>query len=159
MMDPLAFLTWQFVMFALFVATLMYILRTVLEYFFPKLTTAKIWNSLLLMILPVLIGGFLGWFLNAYPYATGLTTKMDHLAYGSVAGLLSTIIFKVVKELLGSKISQAITGVMGVVSNVTGAPAPVVYGPPQPPPVIYGPPQPPVMVPPPAAPPPPPPAP
>ena len=125
-MDPLAFLTWQFVMFSLFVAAIMYVLRTIVEYAIPKAKTAKLWNSLLLMILPVIIGGLMGWLLKAYPYATGLTSIGDHIGYGSVAGLLSTIVFKVVKELLGSKIAAAAQGVLSAVSGATGGVVPVV---------------------------------
>lgn len=142
-MDPLAFLTWQFVMFSLFVAAIMFVLRTIVEFAIPKAKTSALWNSLLLMILPVILGGFLGWIFKAYPYSTGLDTQLDHLAYGSVAGLLSTILFKVIKELLGSKITAAAQGALNAINGtvttttVVGSPdAPVAPGEEDPPPVL-----------------------
>lgn len=118
-MDPLAFLTWQFIMFSLFVYAVMWVLRLTVEFFIPVAKTAKIWTSFLLLILPVIIGGLLGWGFKVYPYATGLTSSGDHIAYGSVAGLLSTLLFKVIKELLGSKITAAIQGAVGAVTGGT----------------------------------------
>ena len=120
-MDPLAFLSWQFVMFSLFVATIMYVLRTILEFFIPKLTVFVLWNSLLLMILPVFIGAGLGRLLTSYPFANGFTTITEHVGYGAVAGLLSTVLFKVIKELLIGKVS----GVVNTVLNTVGATPPV----------------------------------
>lgn len=125
-MDPLAFLTWQFVMFSLVIAAIMYVLRTILEFFIPKLMTFKLWNSLLLMILPILIGVGLGDWWKMYPYAIGLTTNGEHMGYGAVAGLLSTVLFKVIKELLANKIVAVGTTIGGVVNTVfnSGTPAP-----------------------------------
>lgn len=129
-MDPLAFLSWQFVMFSLFVAVIMQILRTILEYFFPRLTTLKIWNSLLLMLLPIFIGALLGKLLPTYPFATGFTTTFEHIGYGAVAGLLSTVLFKVIKELLVGKV----TGLVGGVMNTIGIGGTQTIPPPPPPP-------------------------
>jgi hypothetical protein len=117
-MDPLAFLTWQFVLFSLIVAAIMYVFRTILEFCFPQLTTIKVWNSLLLMLLPIFIGAGLGLWWKMYPYATGLTTSAEHIGYGAVAGLLSTVLFKVIKELLVNKITNTVSTIGGVVGGV-----------------------------------------
>lgn len=112
-MDPLSFLTWQFVLFSLVVAVIMYVTRTILEYCIPKLIDTRLWNSLLLMLLPVFIGAGLGGWWKMYPYATGLTTISEHVGYGAVAGLLSTLLFKIIKELLMQKMG----GMLGVNST------------------------------------------
>lgn len=117
-MDPLAFLSWQFVMFSLVIAAIMYVIRTILEFFIPKLMNFKIWNSLLLMLLPIFIGASLGDWWKMYPYAIGLTTTSEHIAYGAVAGLLSTVLFKVIKELLINKVVAVGTTIGGVVNTV-----------------------------------------
>jgi len=126
-MDPLAFLSWQFVMFSLFVATIMYVLRTVFENIFPKLKTYQLWNSLFLMIMPIFIGAGLGGALKMYPYAIGFTTTSTHVGYGAVAGLLSTVLFKVIKELLIGKAQAVVGGVLtavGVTTTTTTAVGP-----------------------------------
>ena len=140
-MDPLAFLSWQFVMFSLFVATIMYVLRTVLESIFPKLATYQLLNSLFLMVLPVFIGAGLGDALKMYPYATGFTTTVTHVGYGAVAGLLSTILFKVIKELLVGKVTAIVGGALtavGVTTTTTTVAAPQSPGPNDGPPSGFG---------------------
>ena len=134
-MDPLAFLTWQFVMFSLFVSVIMFVIRTVLEYFVPKLKTLKIWNSLLLLLLPVFIGATLGGLLKMYPYATGLTTTVEHVGYGSVAGMMSTILFKIIKELLINKVTSIFGGIGGQPMPPQQPPGGMMGVPPQPPPM------------------------
>src|SRR5271166_1694185 len=106
-MDPLSFLTPSFILFSLFIMAIMYMLRTSLEYFLPSVKTNGFWNDFLLLTLPIVIGCVLGYVFKAYPYGTGFTANSTHSIYGSVAGLLSTLIFKLINGLLGAKINGA----------------------------------------------------
>lgn len=116
-MDPLNFLTLQFVLFAIGVSAVVFLIRTMVEYFLPKAKVTKLWNSLILIILPITVGGLLGFFLQLYPYPPGFSGIGNHIIYGLGAGSLSSIIWKTLKELLGGKI-QGIIGVLAGNNNV-----------------------------------------
>ena len=110
-MDPLSFLTSNFVMFSLGIMAIMSIFRTFIEYFIPLAKVSKVWNGLILITAPVIIGGLFGWLIKAYPY--GVQGTATHIMFGAVAGMLSGIIFKVIKDLLGSRISQIYSSIAG----------------------------------------------
>jgi hypothetical protein len=65
---------------------------------------SKLWNDLLLPILPVIIGASGGYLFKTYPYPNGLITDGDRIVFGLVAGLLSTLLYRVVKALMFQKI-------------------------------------------------------
>ena len=98
-------LNWQFIIFALAIAALIFVIRQSAEYFLVKLKIKKIWNNLFLPILPVVIGGLLGFSLKRYPYPNGLTTVDGRIIFGLVAGLMSGLLYRVIKSLLFSKIT------------------------------------------------------
>lgn len=131
-MDPIlqVLLSWQFVLFSLAVAAVMYVIRIIVEFIFiefkidPK--KPQWWNDLVMPILPVVIGclGAIG--VTSFPYPDGLTTKGARIVFGLVAGLLSTLLYRVFKALLYQKIQdlvQALPGASGV-SPVPALPAP-----------------------------------
>src|SRR5665213_1279610 len=103
-MDPLAFYTWNFVLFSLGIAAIMFVFRTIVEYTFPKVKVKKFWNELLLPILPIIFGGISSILLKLYPFTTGLTSVGDHLIFGIVAGLISGLVYKVTKGMLLNKL-------------------------------------------------------
>lgn len=108
-----AVLSWQFILFALSIAALTFVVRSVVEYCLdnPKIPTgsvtkqSKLWTELLLPILPVVSGAVIGFFATAYPFPDGLTTSSGRVAFGLVAGLLSGLLYRVIKGTLISKIS------------------------------------------------------
>jgi hypothetical protein len=112
-MDLFAFLTWQFVLFSLGLVAIIFVIRTTLQYFFQSLVFSKLWNNLILPIAPIIIGGSLSVLLKAYPTPAGFTSSGDHLIFGAVAGLLSGLIFSVIKGTLGSSI-QALVSSLGI---------------------------------------------
>ena len=131
-MDPLAFLTWQFILFSLGIMAVLLVIRRVVEYIFSKVKDSKFWNELVLTTAPIVIGGIMGFLFKAYPFATGFVTPGDHIIYGIVAGMLSGIIYKIVKGLLGNKIQSVVSNVasnMGLGGVVT--PTVVTANPPQ----------------------------
>jgi phosphoglycerol transferase MdoB-like AlkP superfamily enzyme len=108
-MDPILtiLLSWQFILFGLAVAGIVYVVRILVEYFIqlakkdPK--TSKFWSELVLPILPVVLGAVAAVKFKSFPYPDGLVTRGDRIIFGLVAGLLSTLLYRVVKGLLNVK--------------------------------------------------------
>jgi hypothetical protein len=133
-MDPILaiLLSWQFVFFALAIAAVMYVLRILVEYFMqfakgnPK--NSKLWNDVLLPILPVILGAGSAFFLKLFPYpgfaagSRGYVITGDRVIFGLVAGLLSTIMYRMIKALLIQKATGIAQSIQGTVQNVIGPP-------------------------------------
>jgi phosphoglycerol transferase MdoB-like AlkP superfamily enzyme len=108
-MDPILtiLLSWQFILFGLAVAGVVYVVRILVEYFIqlakrdPK--TSKFWSELVLPILPVVLGALAAVKFKSFPYPDGLVTRGDRIIFGLVAGLLSTLLYRIVKGLLSAK--------------------------------------------------------
>jgi hypothetical protein len=120
-MDPIlqVLFSWQFVLFSLAVATVVYVFRVIIEYIISswfKIDPKKPqwWNDLILPIAPVVTGVLGGMFFKSFPYPNGLTTQGDRIVFGLVAGLLSTLVYRVFKSLLYQKIQ-------GIVQLLPGA--------------------------------------
>ncbi len=116
-------LSWQFLIFGTAVAAIMFVIRKIIEYaivnWTPLSKESKLWNDLILPILPVIIGSCGALLFKTYPYPDGLTTSGGRFIFGLVAGLLSTLIYRVTKAMINQKIS-------GAAAVVTGTPdAPV----------------------------------
>ncbi len=109
-MDPIlqTLLSWQFILFSLSIVAVVLVVKTVVEYVMSVYAAAakesKLWNKLILPILPIVWGGLQGLMLRKFPYPDALTHAGDRVMFGLVAGLLSTFIYSVVKGLLGQKI-------------------------------------------------------
>jgi hypothetical protein len=104
-------LSWQLVFFGLAVSAIVYVLRIVVGYFIglkgdPK--ASKLWNGLLLPILPVTIGALIASCIKSFPYPEGLVTKPDRFLFGLVAGLLSGLFYRVIKSMIADKIKSSI---------------------------------------------------
>lgn len=121
-MDPIlqTLLSWQFILFSLSIVAVVLVIKTVVEYMMSVYAAAakesKLWNKLILPILPIVWGGLLGLILRKFPYPDALIHAGDRVVFGLVAGLLSTFIYSVVKGLLGQKIG-AMFGSSGDNSN------------------------------------------
>jgi uncharacterized membrane protein YedE/YeeE len=108
-MDPILdiLLSWQFILFGLAVAGVMYVLRILVEYFMQLAKKiplkSKLWNEVLLPILPVIIGALGAVHFKSFPYPDSLVTRGDRIIFGLVAGLLSTLLYRVVKALLSQR--------------------------------------------------------
>jgi|SRR5665213_2505515 len=103
-----ALFSWQFMLFCLMVATIMYLIRLTVEYFLPKAITSKFWNDFLLPILPPTVGAIVGYLATAYAYPEGLSSVSGRVAFGMVAGLLSSLIYRVMKAFLKSQLQTFI---------------------------------------------------
>lgn len=128
-MDPIlaVLLSWQFVLFGLAIATVMYVLRIIVEYVATlvkkSLANSQLWNDLLLPILPVIIGGLASYVLKVFPYPSfpagpgGVIPTGDRLIFGLVAGLLSGLMYRVIKSLLYQKMVGLAQGIQGTVQQ------------------------------------------
>ena len=113
-MDPILtmLVTWQFVVFGLAIAALIFVIRKLIEFLLldwfkvsQKSKVSKLWNDLMLPVLPVLIGGLCGFLFKTYPYPNELSFNGGRIIFGLVAGLMSGLLYRVIKSLLFSKIT------------------------------------------------------
>ena len=108
-MDPILqmFLSWQFIIFCLAISAVIFVIRSVFEYLIINYITSvknlKLWKELILPILPVSIGCFLGWQIKSYPYPPDLSFTGGRIIFGMVAGLLSGLVYRVIKGILYNK--------------------------------------------------------
>lgn len=116
-------LSWQFLVFGIAVAAVMSVLRTLIEYLMtswaPVAKESKLWNELLLPILPVIIGSCAAVYDRTFPYPDGLTTKGGRLVFGLVAGLLSTLFYRVVKALIDQKLGMILSQTTSTTATTT----------------------------------------
>jgi hypothetical protein len=141
-MDPIlqVLLSWQFVLFGLAIAAIVYVLRLIVEYIFSALnkdlTQSKLWNNLIIRISPIFLGVVIAILLKKFPYpgftpdANGVVLRGDRIIFGLVAGSLSTIMQNVVTSLLGDKISGILQDLLSKINPsltpaVPVAPVPV----------------------------------
>src|SRR5271165_793647 len=101
--------SWQFILFALGVSVIMWFLRTILEYIFPNIDKNKFWSELCVPLLPPTIGAVISYFATKYAYPDGLASLSGRLLFGSVAGLLSGLVFQVAKGMLKDKIQSFVS--------------------------------------------------
>jgi DMSO reductase anchor subunit len=122
------FLSWQFLIFCLAVFGVTFVIRTIVEYIIKQVVkTSSLWNDMVLPILPIVIGTIMGLFLKAFPYPEGLTNKDSRIIFGLVAGLLSTLLYRMIKTLIIKKILDAYPQASPVVAKVEAVlPDPVV---------------------------------
>lgn len=127
-MDPIlqTLLSWQFIFFGLSISAVVFVIRKIVEYVMSQSAViakeSTLWNKLLLPIMPIILGGFIGLFFKLFPYPDGLTLKWDRVMFGVVAGLLSTFMYGTIKALFQQKIAGAIGSITGITA-ATVAPA------------------------------------
>lgn len=97
-------LSWQFGIFSLSIFAITFILRTVGEYLFKYIKIiakeSKLWTELILPILPVVLGPITAILITTYPYPEGLSTVGSRFVFGLVAGLLCTLLYRIIKAQL-----------------------------------------------------------
>jgi hypothetical protein len=105
-MDPIlsVFLSWQFIMFSLGIYVITWMMRTLLEYRFPKVITSKFYSEIVLPFTPVLVGAVVAFFATQYAYPAGISFLSGRLVFGATTGMFSGLIFRVIKSMLKSKL-------------------------------------------------------
>lgn len=111
-----AFLSWQFLAFSLAIGAIVFVIRQVVEYgmanWWPLKDwaaahkDARLWRSLLLPILPILLGQAAGLLLHNYPYPEGFNTHSGRFVFGLVAGFTSGMFVRLYRSFLASKTAE-----------------------------------------------------
>lgn len=108
-------LSWQFLMFCLGIAGLVFVIRRAVEYFLKVKNITKynyLWETLILPIMPLGLGSLLGWVAKAYPYPGAITSASGRVFFGLVAGMLSGLVYRVLKGLLVKQLMNVDEGIL-----------------------------------------------
>lgn len=101
-MDPIfqTFVSWQFLIFSTAIVAIVFVTRKIAEYLLanwkPAAKESKLWNDLILPILPIFVGSIGALIFKKYPYPDGLVSGGSRFIFGLVAGLLSTVLYRLV---------------------------------------------------------------
>src|SRR5271154_6448101 len=106
-------LSYQFIFLALGLAIITYVIRTIIDYAIldnpnlPGTKNSRIWRSLILPLMPIAIGAGSSFFFHKYAYTfpDGVNTTSAQFIFCLAAGALSSVVFRVIKELLLSNIN------------------------------------------------------
>jgi hypothetical protein len=108
-----ALLSWQFVLFCVSVAACTHVIRIVVDFILrskniePK--NNLFWTDLVLPILPVILGSAGAVLAKQYPYPLDIGSGSGRFAFGLCAGLLSGLVWRVVKSMIHVKlVSQTV---------------------------------------------------
>lgn len=100
-----ALISWQFLLFCLGTFTITFIIRKIVEFYVKSSLTSPFWNELFIPIMPPILGALVGLCATKYTYPDGLNNLSGRLFFGMVAGLLSGLVYKVVKGTLKAKLA------------------------------------------------------
>jgi hypothetical protein len=121
-----ALLSWQLLLACLAIAAATFVFRKVIEYLmethlnFQK--SSKLWTDLVLPIFPMTFGCLSALFAKGLPFPDGITTGSARFACGLVAGLLSGLVYRVIKSFLASKVGlQADDNESNLIDQVRGS--------------------------------------
>lgn len=99
-------LSWQFLIFSISIFGIVFIIRTILQYFFTNIASKKWYRQLFLPILPLTLGAVIGYVAKAYPYPWAQPNFSGRVLFGFAAGLLSSFVYKMVTENIINKANQ-----------------------------------------------------
>jgi xanthosine utilization system XapX-like protein len=110
---------WQFMLFCLGIASITFVVRSTVEHLLSNAKEIKVWKELILPIFPVVVGAIFSLLATSYPYPEGFDSASGRTMFGLVAGLLSGLLYRVIKSLLASKITITTDSLqdMGIVGN------------------------------------------
>jgi len=120
-MDPfLQFLTWQFMLFCMFIFGITSIFRNAIESTFKDAITTKFWTKFVLPTFPLLLGGIAGFFLSG-PYPEGVLNRDSQVVFGVVAGLFSGHLYRLVKGMIKARMDNPEDAEEELLSSVRGS--------------------------------------
>lgn len=101
----------SFILFALGIAGLTFLFKRLLDLIdlkYPKVFGEKksAFQDIILSIVPVLLGLFLGLLVKAYPYPSEFTSPTSRAFFGILAGMASTGVVRIAKAMLNAKLSD-----------------------------------------------------
>lgn len=96
-----SFLTWQFIFFCLGISSVILVIRRFIDFYLkPTNKHYLFWEELVMPILPIMIGGFVGLFAAKYSYPDKFNAISDRVFYGLVGGLCSGFVYRLFKSIL-----------------------------------------------------------
>lgn len=102
-----ALLSWQFILFCLSVTAITHVTKIISEFIFHyrniEPNKCHWWKELVLPILPVILGASLAAAAVQYPYPIEIISISGRLAFGLCSGLLSGLVWRVVKSIIKTK--------------------------------------------------------
>lgn len=102
-----ALLSWQLLLACLAIAAVTFVVRKFADYMIETHTSSnknnKLWTDLILPIFPVVFGSVTAIFAKGLPFPDGITTGSARFTCGLVAGLLSGLVYRVIKSFLKTK--------------------------------------------------------
>ena len=102
-----ALLSWQLLFACLAIAAATFIFRKLIEYLMETFLSfkkeARFWTDLILPIFPMVFGSLVALWAKGLPFPDGITTGSARFACGLVAGLLSGLVYRVIKSFLNTK--------------------------------------------------------
>lgn len=112
-MGPLLIiLSWQFVLFGLTITSAMSVVRIVVDYLLElnnkDPSKSQLWNEVVLPLLPLFLGGIGAVLFKSFSYPDVLVSNDDRIVFGVVAGLLSGLIYRVVKSVLYQRLTDTV---------------------------------------------------
>jgi hypothetical protein len=113
-MDPIlqVFLSWQFIIFAVAIMAVVHVIRMFAEYglsnWKPLMKESKLWNDLIMPILPIVVGVLGALVIKSYPYPNNLTATGSRFIFGLGAGMLASTLFRFVMASINQKIHTII---------------------------------------------------
>ena len=125
------FLSLQFLFFCLGIAAITFVLRKIVDYILTLkgLQNNKLWNELILPIMPVILGVLCASVAKRYPFpdifGVSVSAKMN---FGLVAGLFSGLVYKIIKGLLSQKLPANIAKVLTNVNLSESKEDPLIEG-------------------------------
>ena len=103
-------LCWQFILFCLSVSAATYFIRVIVDYILEcnniKAAQNHFWTELALPLLPLIIATVGAIAAKQYPYPDDIHSMSGRIAFGLCAGLLSGLVWRVVKAIIGSKLAS-----------------------------------------------------
>ena len=96
-MDPFSsFFTPALLFYSFAIFAITYVFRIIIEYCIKGAPNSNVWNHLLLPLIPLCVGAISAVFAKMYPDPLG-TSIFAREAYGLTAGLLSGLVYKMLK--------------------------------------------------------------
>ena len=123
------FFTWQFLLLCVGISAIWFVIRTLVESLIlenphlPGSKTAKIWQDVIVLIGPVILGMIFPIFAKKFVYPVELTDNYSKFLFAASAGLAAPTIYRVMRAYLWSQTGQQaqlpnVTSVANITNNV-----------------------------------------
>jgi hypothetical protein len=74
---------------------------------------ARVWNELILFVIPVFFGAVTAMLAKKYPFPEGFQTLSARALFGVVTGFFSGFAFKILMQIIGRRFGVALSGTSG----------------------------------------------